>query len=173
MPPDVYPEASSPSPPGAGERSNGSASGIGESPADSLRMAWIKFIELGEYARYFLAAKVDRLKLTIRQLVVLAILAVLGLVAGAGAVVTAIVLTLRGVAGGLAVLCGDRPWLGDLLCGVLVLAGIAIVLRVSLSRFTTTNRKATVNKYESDQRKERINLDQHLPPDSSVGGTGH
>lgn len=167
MSPEAYSKESSPQPSGAGERIEDSGTDNEASATDALQMAWARFVELGGYARYFVSAKIDRLKLTIRQYVVLAILAMLGLLAAAGAVVTAIVLALRGVAGGLAVLCGNTPWLGDLLCGVLVLGGVAILLRVALVRVTRMSREATINKYESD---ERNNLDPKPSPDARSSG---
>ena len=77
----------------------GNGSHPDESAAASLRTISARLAELRAYAGYFLAAKLDRIKLTIRQLVLAAVVGAVGLVAVVGLVVTAIVLTLRGIAG--------------------------------------------------------------------------
>jgi uncharacterized membrane protein len=126
--------------------------------AEALRSIWDRLAELRIYARYYLTAKLDRLKLTIRQIVLLAIVGVIAVIAAAGAVVTAIVLLLRGMAGGLATLCGHVPWLGDLLCGLLVLGIIVIALWYFLRSFAKASRRATVEKYEREQTRQRADI---------------
>jgi hypothetical protein len=126
--------------------------------ADSFRVVLDRIAELRTYAAYYIGVQLDRLKLTIRQIVLLAVLGVIALLIAAGAAVTAVVLLLQGIAGGLAVLCGNRPWLGDLLCGVLVLGIIVIGLWVGLKNVTRTSRNATVAKYEREQTRQRSDL---------------
>jgi len=177
MPPAVQAEASASSSTPAADSSNGAGDPRAEqSAAESLRAIRARLEELRAYAGYFLAAKLDRLKLTIRQLVLLAAIGVIGLVAVVGVVVTAIVLTLRGIAGALAVICGQGPWLGDLLCGALVLALVMIGLWVGVKRFTRASRESTVRKYESDQRQQRINLGHDVSQRgdaATTAGTSH
>jgi integral membrane sensor domain MASE1 len=153
--------------------------GNGHRPNDSaavyLRALSARLAELRGYAGYFLAAKLDRLKLTIRQVVLLTALGIIGLIAVAAAIVTAVVLTLRGIAGALAETCGHIPWLGDLLCGILVLSVLVIGLWVSVKRFTKMSRESTVQKYESDQRKHGFNPGSGVsqPGGTPVGGAAH
>jgi hypothetical protein len=177
MPPAVQSEASAGSSSEGPRGTNGAKdSHADESAASSLGDVSARLAELRAYAGYFLAAKLDRIKLTIRQFVLLAVLGVIGLVAVVGVIITAIVLTLRGIAGGLAEICGNRPWLGDLLCGVLVLAVLAIGLWTAVKGFTRMSRQSTVQKYESDQRTQRADLGADVPRHgaaASAGGTTH
>jgi hypothetical protein len=126
--------------------------------ADAFRVILDRVAELRTFGAYYVSAKLDRLKLTIRQIVLLAILGLVAVIAAAAVAVTAIVLVLRGMAGGLAVLCGNTPWLGDLLCGVLVLGILIIGLWSFVRSFTKVNRQATVEKYEREQIRQRADL---------------
>ncbi len=154
---------------GVGDGADGNGAGAGESAADALRTAWARIAELPAFARYFLAAKIDRLKLTIRQYVMLAALGVLALLAAASAVITAIVLVLQGIAGGLTVLCGHGAWIGDLLCGIIVLGAVGISIRILVTRVTKLSRESTVLKYESDDLKESLSSDDGATPQADAG----
>jgi integral membrane sensor domain MASE1 len=142
MPPAAPTEgpAQSTSPEGSRSGSGGNGHPPGDSAAVYLRALSARLAELRAYAGYYLAAKLDRLKLTIRQLVLLTVVGVIGLIAVAAAIVTAVVLLLQGIAGALAEICGHIPWLGDLLCGILVIAVLIIGLWVSVKRFTKMSR---------------------------------
>jgi len=124
----------------------------GESPAAAMRDIWARLAELRTYVGDLIALKIDRVKLTIRQLLVLAALGVLAVLAAAGTIITAIVLLLAGIAGALAEICGQRPWLGNLLCGALVLCIVAAGIWIALKRIDSMSREMTVKKYESRQQ---------------------
>jgi hypothetical protein len=169
MPTDVPPASQEASPPpGRSGQTDGDPAADVHNPkadltaAEVLRMIGERLAELRIYAGYYLAAKLDRLKLTIRQIVLLAIVGLVGVIAAVGAVVTAIVLLLCGIAGGLAALCGHTPWLGDLLCGLLVLGIIAFGLWYFVRSFSKASRQATVDKYEREQAKQRTEIGQDV-----------
>src|SRR3954463_15030195 len=79
-------------------------------PTEAFKDAGRKFAELGEYVSYYIAAKFDGIKGSVRNIGIYAALGVVGLIATAGFVVTAVVLLCRGIAGAFAALFGGRVW---------------------------------------------------------------
>lgn len=127
----------------------------GPSPREVYERMGQLLAELKEYGTYFLMAKSDRLKLTIRQLGVYAALGVMGLVALWAAITTGVVLTLLGVAYAFAALFGGRLWAGTLLAGVLTLALLAAGAWIGIAMMNRSSKKKTVEKYEQRQHWER------------------
>jgi hypothetical protein len=125
------------------------------SPGDALHEAVARLNEVREYAAYFMAAKLDGLKLTARNLGIYAALGVLGLIAGGAIVVVAVVLLLTGIAHGIGAALGGMFWLGDLIIGAAVLIALALVVVMGMSRLTKSSRLNTVQKYESRKRDQR------------------
>jgi hypothetical protein len=126
-----------------------------ESPGEALHVAMARLAELREYAAYFIAAKMDGIKIGLRNAGIYAALGVLGAIAGASFIVVAATLLLIGCAHGLGALFGGRDWLGDLIVGVVVLAAVAIGAVLGLKMITGTSRKKTVEKYETRQHQQR------------------
>src|SRR5690348_286744 len=77
-----------------------------EHPSDALREGLHKLAEIREFAAYYLAARLDGLKASLRNAGVYAALGVMGLAAGAALIGTAAVLLLWGIAGAFAALLG-------------------------------------------------------------------
>jgi hypothetical protein len=147
--------------PGAGGAAGGQAgsNGHGHHPADAFRDAGLRFGELKEFASYYVAAKLDAIKVTGRNLGIYAALGIVGLIAGGTIISTAAVLLLVG----LALAIGkpfepDQPWVGALVVGVLVLGGLAAGIILFMKKLTNTSRKRVVEKYENRQRDQRINF---------------
>lgn len=113
--------------------------------------------EMKEYASYYLAAKLDSWKASVRNLLLYAVLGLVALIAGAGVLVTAAVLLLAGLAGALGDLLGDKRWAGDLIVGLLVLGGTLAGTWWMMARMTRNWRKQTVAKYEDRKRQQRKN----------------
>ena len=111
--------------------------------------------ELAEYISYMLSAKVDGVKLTLRNMALYAALGVVGLIAAGAVVVSAVVLVCVGVAGGLSALFGDRPWQGALVAGLLLLAVIGAGTWFGLSRLMKGSRERTVQKYAAREQQQR------------------
>src|SRR3954451_1276871 len=104
---------------------NGHSASTGPSPADALKQASSRVGELKEYVGLLIAAKVDGLKLTLRKIVLYAMLGIVGAVIGAAMLVTAAVYVLSGLAGAIGALFPDKYgwWVGRLIVGVLVVGG--------------------------------------------------
>jgi hypothetical protein len=134
-----------------------------EAPADALKDAMRTLGELREYAGYFVAAKVDGIKLAIRRIGVMAAVGVIGLLAGGAIVATAAVLFCVGLAQAVATLFAHengipRTWLGNLIVGLLLLLVIGGGAWFMMSRLTGSSRKATVKKYELRRQRERADF---------------
>lgn len=123
------------------------------SPGEAFREALRHFAEIREYAGYYVAAKIDALRLGIRNVIILAALAVLGLIAAAAVIVTAVVMALEGVAGALALVM--PPWAAHLIIGVAFLLVLALAILIVLSRLSKSSRLQTVNKYESRKQSQQ------------------
>jgi len=114
--------------------------------------------ELRAYFRYYLGAKLDGFKASARQVVIYAILAVLGLIVVASVLVTSVFLVLWGLAYGLGRLLWGHIWAGQLIVGLLVLGGIALTVRIAIRRITRAARLRTEQKYEQQRTQQRVHL---------------
>jgi len=123
-------------------------------PVQAFHEAMAKLAELKEYISYYAAVRVDMLKVTVRNLGIYAGLGLVGLMAAAAMVVTAVVLLLQGIAGAFAQLIPRFPWLGNLITAFIVLGGTALGIIIAMKKLTGTFRSQTVKKYEDRQRRE-------------------
>jgi hypothetical protein len=134
-----------------------------DAPADALKEAARTLGELREYVGYFVAAKLDGIKLTFRRIGVMAAVGVIGLLAAGAIVGTAAVLFCVGLAQAVATLLAHengapRTWLGNLIVGLLLLLVIGGGAWYMMSRLTGSSRKATVKKYELRRQRERADF---------------
>ncbi len=146
--------------PGGAADANGRGEAQGPSPADALRQAGAAIGELKEYAAYYVATKLDGVKVTVRNLGVYAVLGIVGLIALSAVVTTAVVMLLVGLALAISDLFGDpreKLWIGALIVSLLVLGGLVAGVVYGMRKLTNTSRAALVKKYESRQREQRIN----------------
>ena len=111
--------------------------------------------ELKEYASYYLAAKMDGIKRTVRNIGLYAALGLVGLIAGGAIVATAAGLLIVGLAELLGHLFGERYWLGDIVTGLLVLGLIGGLAWWMMNKLTNTWRSQTVKKYEQRKQSQR------------------
>jgi len=126
-------------------------------PADAFGELGTHLAELREYAAYFLAAKADAIKASFRNLGLYAALGIVGLLAGGALIVTAAVLLLTGLAGAIgAMFDPDRPWVGNIAVGLLVLGGIATGTMLVMKKLTRASRERTIRKYESRKQQQRV-----------------
>ncbi|HZL33871.1 MAG TPA: hypothetical protein VFC78_01095 [Tepidisphaeraceae bacterium] len=139
-----------------GERADARGQDADASPSQALREALNRLGEVKEYAAYFLAAKIDALKISARNIGVYVALGLLGACAGVAVVVVGVVLLLIGAAHGIGAALGGMYWLGDLIIGVVVLAVVGAGAVFAASKLTGSTRKKTVEKYESRKRDQRI-----------------
>jgi membrane protein implicated in regulation of membrane protease activity len=126
----------------------------GPSPQEVYQRMSQHVAELKEYATYFVMARADRLKVSVRQMGIYAALGLMGLIALSAAITTAVVLALVGLALALAALFGSL-WAGVLVTGVLVLALLALGTWIGISSMKRSSRTSTVDKYEQRQQWER------------------
>lgn len=139
----------------------------GEKTASAaFRDAAVRLAEVREYVSFYIATKTDALKLTVRKAIFFAVVGILALLVAAGAVVTAVVMLLSGLARGLGAALGGRLWAGDLIVGFGVLAIIAVGAWIGASAMTGASRRRTVEKYESRKRDQRTRFghDVEQPP---------
>lgn len=126
-----------------------------QAPSEALRAIGQRFNELAEYVSYFIAAKVDSTKVTLRNVAMYAALGVIGLVAAGAMIVSAVVLLCWGIAMALSALFGHRPALGYSVTGILLLGLIAGGVWFGLKKFTGTSRERLVHKYVTRQQQQR------------------
>ena len=138
---------------------NGHGAGAGPSPAEHLKQAMSRIAELKEFASYYAGAKLDGIKVTLRNVGVYAALGIVGLIATSAIVTTAVVLLLVGLALAIGKLFDpDQPWVGAVVVGLLVLGGLAGGIIFGMKWLTNTSRRKLVQKYENRQREQRINF---------------
>jgi hypothetical protein len=130
-----------------------------EAPTDAMKDALRQAGELKSYAAYFVAAKVDAIKATVRNVGLYAALGVIGLMAGGAIIVTAAVLLCLGLSQLLAsAFDPPKPWFGNLIVGAVLLALVLAGAWLAVSSITKSSRKRTVKKYEDRKRQQRADF---------------
>jgi hypothetical protein len=104
--------------------------------------------ELREHANHYAQATADRFKLTLRQAAIRAVLGCLALLVGATLLITAAVMLLSGIAGGIGTLLAGHMWAGELITGLTLLLGVAAAAWWGMRRLTDSSRRKTIEKYE-------------------------
>lgn len=138
---------------------------------DALKLLLQQFRELGEYFSYYAAAKADILKLSVRNTVLCGFIAALGFVAASGLFLTAGWLLLIGFAEGVGVLFGDRTWVGNLLTGGLLLAGLAGLMYVMVVAGTRAARERTVTEYAKRQTRQETRYGRTVSERAAAAGS--
>ena len=146
-----------------GEESNGH-----DRPQDAFKQIGAQIAELRDYATYYVGAKWDGIKLTLRNVALYAALGIVGGIFGAAVLVTAAVMLLSGLAGALGALFGGRIWLGELIVSIVVLGGIGAATYFLLNRIIGTSRKKTIEKYEHARHQQQAHYG-HDVHDRAVG----
>jgi hypothetical protein len=129
---------------------------------DELTLLLKQFREFGEYFSYLVTAKTDSVKLSFRHFVLWVLLAALGFVALGGLIVIASWLLLSGIADGLGGLFGDRPWIGSLITGLLLLAGLGLGMYCAVARQSRIARERTAKKYERRKARQQAQFGQNV-----------
>jgi hypothetical protein len=117
-----------------------------------------QFAELREYLAHYVSARADALGVRLRTA---AVWGVAALMAGLGlsvALATAVVLLLIGLAEGLAVFFGDRPWAGKLAVGGAILALTAILVWWGKSSWDQASTRELREKYARRRKRQRDHL---------------
>lgn len=122
---------------------------------DALKLLVKQLHELGEYVSYYLTAKTDSAKLSLRNTVLWLSFAAMGFAIVAGLILFAAWFLLNGVAKGVSVLFGGRLWVGNIVTGVLLLVGLALAMYGTVATRRITSRERVVRKYEQRQARQR------------------
>jgi len=138
--------------------------------ADPFQLLLRQFRELAEYFSYYLSAKADSAKLGLRNAVFSMTLAALAFVVVASLSVTATWLVLNGTAEGLGLLFGNRPWAGNLVTGLLVVAALAGGIYGIVIRLKKSAREGTVSKYENQQSRQQDRYGHNVADRAAANG---
>lgn len=130
-----------------------------ENPAAAAAHGVSLFLaEIKSYAGYYLSAKVDGVKATAKRIVAYAVLGAVAAIVGAGVLLSAAFMLIAGLADAISALLGHRAWAGELIVGVVILAGVFGAVWFMLKRFTESSRKQTERKYEGKRIQQRVDL---------------
>jgi len=129
--------------------------------AELAELLTTRFERVSGALKTLVAVHTDRAQLAIRKRIQIAILGLVGALAGGSVTVYAAIVFVRGVAGGFTELFGGRAWLGSLASGALFLCLVGGGVGLSLRRW---NRKEFVKqraKYEK-LREQRGNVPERV-----------
>lgn len=122
-------------------KTNGDHRQTKEAEPDVLKLLPGHPRRLREYLSCYVDAKTDGVNRSVRNVLFWIVSAALGFVAVAGLIVIAGWLMLSGIAEGLGVLLGDRPWLGNSVTGFLLLTGLGLGMYYAAARRKKTSRE--------------------------------
>lgn len=125
---------------------------------EAFQQLLAQLTELREYATYFVSAKTDQIKVSIRTNAAMAVYGLLGLITLSMVLGTAVVLLLTGLAGGLTVLLGSGVWLGNTVIGLLVLVVVALGVFLGIQKWQKAAAIQTKEYYEQRQQQQRLTL---------------
>jgi hypothetical protein len=123
----------------------------------------LRLREVIEFGSYYLAAQADRLKLTAVNVAMFAVLAAVAAFIGTAVVLTAGVLLVVGVAGGLSELAAwligpHFRWLGDLVTSIVILGTVIAGTVIVFKKVTSSSRERLVAAYEQRKSQQRTHL---------------
>ncbi len=123
---------------------------------DALSAVFKQLTEAVEYLAYLLAAQVDRVKLKVRNIVLLAVFGLIGAGAAMAFLACTVWLLLSGIAGGVGVLLGDRPWLGSIVTSAVILIVLVAAGWIVYRRVQSSGLKATRERYAKRQAEQKV-----------------
>jgi hypothetical protein len=110
--------------------------------------------ELIDYFFYYISARIDTLKFAVKRRIFIASWIAIAVLAGAGAIITAVALLCEGVCDGLSVLFGHR-WAGELATGAMLILVVAGGGYGAIWYLIRRSHLKSMAKYEAMRRKER------------------
>lgn len=138
-----------------GEPSDGAQRPPPQSTNEAFHRLQLLLAEMKEYASYFMSAKADSVKLSVRRAVLYGVLGAIGVLIGATTIVMGAVLLWVGAAYGLVALFADIFWLGMLVAGAAILLLVVIGTWAAIAMINSSQRKHTVDKYEQRKKWQR------------------
>jgi hypothetical protein len=139
--------------PGKSEGQAAERPGRDPPPPDPLGDMSARVSQLVDYFVYYVSTRIDILKFGIKKRIFIGSWIAIGVLASAGAIITAVVLLCDGICDGLTVLLGHR-WAGELLTAVLLLGGVAIVGFGIVGQLIKRSNLKTMAKYEALRHKQ-------------------
>ena len=127
-------------------------------PEGSLGDLGLRVREIVAFASHYLAAQLDRIKLTAINIAMFVVLGLIGAIVGLAVVFTAAALLVTGVAGAISALLGGRTWAGDLITAVLILGTLVIGTVVAFKVVAKRSRKGLVAAYDQRKHEQRETL---------------
>jgi len=110
--------------------------------------------EFSDYAVYYLLSKIDAIKFAIARRIMVASFIAIGVLAAAGAIVTAVVLVCEGICDGLSELLGRR-WAGELATGAVLLGGVVVLGWIAVRKFAGRPHLSSVKRFEYLRRRQK------------------
>jgi hypothetical protein len=133
----------------AGDRFNAE----NEPVTDSLTDASQYVSEAISYGKWYLAAQADRIRSTIRNALLMAVIGIVGAIIALTVLVTATVLLCVGVANSIGMVLGGRLWAGDLITGLLVVGSLSLIALVFSRRMIRSAGQRTQAEYEKKRAR--------------------
>jgi hypothetical protein len=112
----------------------------------NLGAAWVA-------AQVYLLVQAARLRVVFRNFLLLAILGAFTAFIALTILISSAVLLMIGIADGLASLLGDRQWAGDLIVGMVVVAGAGLTGYVMVARMLKSFRRQPMSGYEKQKSR--------------------
>jgi hypothetical protein len=122
---------------------------------EALAAVFRQLTEAVEYLAYLLATQVDRVKLKVRNVLLLAALGVIAAAVAMAFLACTVWLLLSGIAGGVGVLLGDRPWLGSIVTSVVILLIVVPAGWIAYRRVQSSGWKAVRERYRQRQSEQK------------------
>jgi hypothetical protein len=138
---------------------------------DGLKLLVKQLGELAEYASYYVTAKTDSVKLSLRNVVLGVWFAAVAFVIVAGLIITATWFLLDGIAEGVSGLFGGRLWVGNIVAGFLLLIAMGLVIHRAVAQHRTTSRERVVRKYEQRQSRQQAQYGHHVHTPRATTGS--
>jgi membrane protein implicated in regulation of membrane protease activity len=120
-----------------------------------LQQVMTQLGELREYSAYYLRAQIDRVKVSLRRIALVAALIVLGAFALFAVVFTTFWLLLLGIAQGLGTVFGGRVWLGNISAALLTLLSLSAVVWLIVRRQKSRSYVNRVRQYRARQQQQK------------------
>ena len=133
----------------------------GPDPSAGVAAVTLRIRELVAFANYYLAAQLDRAKLTAVNVGMFAVLGLFALAIGTAVVFTATVLLVVGLSNLLGTLLAFRPWLfwvGYLIVPILILGGLTAGVVIGFKMATKSTRGKMKAAYDQRKREQRASF---------------
>jgi hypothetical protein len=122
---------------------------------EALSAVFKQLAEAVEYLAYLLTTQVDRVKLKVRNVLLMVALGVIGAAVAMAFLACTVWLLLSGIAGGVGVLLGDRPWLGSIVTAVVILLIVIPAGWILYRRIQSGGLKAVRERYRLRQAEQK------------------